>query len=324
MPRLRSEVSPPSDELNGTIEDTYDGDKFVDIHHQTEFGVGIAPLSLPFFGMEGYIYKGRSHIISATPKTGKTTLIFQCLSDWVAIGEKILILSEEHVEDWGYRNRKDRLIDRPGGVIIGRDLHRFTQKELIALVGRRDETILLVDTLFAMGCLGEDENSGSKAEISLKPWIEMCRDTGKTFIGLHHNNKYGRNQLQRVSGSVKIQGAFDVIITMDRIGSSDIVVVEQQGKYGASPKLKYRRDGKQIVMAPISPTVKEAMKAKEASPLLHLPTEPPGISLEEYRTLVGERQNECLKQLTTGVASGRVIKTKSGLRGTKNLYYRKF
>ena len=328
--RLRTETDdgsrswPDDAVVRGGLEDYYEEGGFMNLYYLTKLGTGTMPPSLPFFGMDGYIHKERSHILSATPKTGKTTLICQCLSDWVTLGEKILILSEEHLEDWGIRNRKDHLV-ADDSITIGSHLSKFTQKELIKLVRERGESILLIDTLFAMGCLGENENDGSKAQTALTPWIEMCRETRKTFIGLHHNNKGGGSQIQRVSGSVKILGAFDVIITMDRREDGSTVVVEKQSKYGASPRLKYRRNGERIVMETMTAPTREAKDAaRRTDPLLCLPTNPPGISLVQYRELVGGAQNDCLQQLNAGIASGRVIMTLSGLRGTKKLYYRKF
>src|SRR4029077_19392885 len=58
---------------------------------------------LPLLGQEGYLVRGWSHIIAGYPRTGKTELVTACCRDWLAMGERVLYLSEEPRSVWEHR-----------------------------------------------------------------------------------------------------------------------------------------------------------------------------------------------------------------------------
>jgi hypothetical protein len=60
---------------------------------------GKSPITfLQLLGMDGYIRRGRAHLLSGYPKTGKTELILRAIQEWGA--DSVLYFTEESQETW--------------------------------------------------------------------------------------------------------------------------------------------------------------------------------------------------------------------------------
>src|SRR5205807_3144728 len=58
---------------------------------------------LPVLGQDGYIVQGETHILAASPKVGKTALLFDCVMDWLEDDRTVLWFSEESDRVWAQR-----------------------------------------------------------------------------------------------------------------------------------------------------------------------------------------------------------------------------
>lgn len=173
------------------------------------------PPSLPFLGRSNIILENFSHILSAYPKAGKTTLLTQLILEWQAT-KTVLYLSEEDQYTWAPRIKK-----RPGwndNVRIGYAL----AKPLDVLLQRAydgDEQIVILDTARMLLQL-ENENDNSEVTRALKPWVAL-KSQGKTVIVVHHGNKAGGRGGRGVGGASAWIASFDATIELLEFDDDD-------------------------------------------------------------------------------------------------------
>jgi predicted ATP-dependent serine protease len=58
---------------------------------------------IPLLGVDGYIGRELTTLLSAEPKTGKTTLLLHAVRDWVSCGQRVVWFSEESRSAWKQR-----------------------------------------------------------------------------------------------------------------------------------------------------------------------------------------------------------------------------
>lgn len=270
---------------------------------------------LPLLGQDGYIIRGLSHALTAPPKAGKTELLYPCLKDWLASGETILYFTEEPRLIWIHRLRGLSFIKQHGlNLVFGLGAEAST---LLPHVVNGEETIVIVDTLRALGLLGDDENDNSAVAKALSPWITACRNKGKTFIGLHHDRKTGGKRGQSVSGAHAIVGSLDIVLQLRYGRIENQRVVSALGRIIQPPDMLYQRDEGGLMQ------VIACSDNKNLDALTLLPTSPPGITLEEFVRAAGIRKVTAHAILNEGTGSELVIRSGTGKRGSPFRYSRR-
>jgi DNA repair protein RadA/Sms len=229
---------------------------------------------LPMLAQDGYIVKGETHILAASPKTGKTALLFACVMDWVENPNRtVLWFSEEGDRVWnrrltqaasgmydklgyskhpgadgfiGFNGPLSNLIVLPAmglgfdamrSVLLGRDELWKREWAHDTPILQRD-SVLIIDTLRLVGI--EDENSADLGRAA-EPWVEYSQRTGCTLILVHHMRKSGGEHGKGVAGHHSLTGAADNIIEIERDGDGNRRTIKVIGRSVEEAKGTYER-----------------------------------------------------------------------------------
>jgi hypothetical protein len=205
---------------------------------------------LPLLGQPGYIEQAATNLLVATFKSGKTTLLTQCLYDWLKADQVVLMITEESAAQWttrlqefagpglyddlGYYSGSDdgayignngplsNLIVFPAMGWSGRDI----QAKIIAFADRVDvewgiyakeymaRLVIILDTTKLLHI--EDENDAAKMNLAITPFIQCQQATGSTVIIVHHTRKGDGKDGEEIAGSHVTGALVDNIITVRR------------------------------------------------------------------------------------------------------------
>jgi len=200
--------------------------------------------SLPLFGLEGIIRRGRTHLLAGKPRAGKTEAIFRGgVLEWHE--EHILYLSEEGVADW-----QERLVGFADDELPEKCNVRLCagepRKELLREMETGGYTIVIIDTLRGVWRL-TDELHPSRVITDVSPLIDLQRRRGFTLIVLHHERKAeGEAFTDRFAGTNALTGAFDMLLSLNKQGETDLVLTyEGRTSQGGSLLLRWQ-DGNLI------------------------------------------------------------------------------
>jgi len=171
---------------------------------------------LPMLGRDGFLVSGRSHLVSAFPKLGKTELLVRCVREWLALGHEVTYLTEESPATWARRLQSlggqasdwQSLTVIPAlGMPVG---------DMLADAFHYGPSVVIVDTVRSL--LGiVDENDSAQMARAVQPWIAAARRNGDaTLIAVHHARKGGGDFGEAVSGGHGLIAAFDVVIELSR------------------------------------------------------------------------------------------------------------
>jgi len=170
-------------------------------------------------------------LMTARPKTGKTTLISQMLREIENGGElagmsinptKVLILTEESEAKWGERREKFKL---PGKSIhiVSRPMNKkYNNAEWVAALAKAVEIcekneikLCVIDTLTTFWD-AQDENDAAKVSRSLIPISQLAKKNIAVLI-VHHDRKSGGDYGNAARGSNALTGFVDIIVEMGRL-----------------------------------------------------------------------------------------------------------
>lgn len=165
---------------------------------------------LPFLGSAGYVPKGWSVMIAASPKGGKTELTTRLCGEWTT--ESILYATEEPELIW--QHRLSRL---PGDWNHMRLLFALGMEPtgILNRIKTGSESVVVLDTVRSLIGL-TDENDNSELARALNPYVVAAREGGKTLIALHHVRKGGGNYGEGITGGHAFLAAVDVALELLR------------------------------------------------------------------------------------------------------------
>ena len=181
--------------------------------------------SLPLLGQEGFIHRGRVHLLAGYPKAGKTELSFRFAID-LAHTQKILYISEEDIAIIGARlnQLKDKFVDENAKdqlIIVTPDFLR--KDEFYELVKEHKPDIVIVDTLRSIfsGEI-EDEKDATAMTAFFNEIRNFLRKEKVTAIFNHHITKssHSDNLLKDVAGSPALAGLADTILLLTNAGEN--------------------------------------------------------------------------------------------------------
>lgn len=179
---------------------------------------------------KGYIAKGRSTLLSALWKSGKSTLLSHVILA-MQLGKElaaqpttncnILILSEEAIGDWGAR--RDALGIAPGVWIEPRPVKaKLTYHEWVELITQikdicKDNHIelLVVDTLSGFWSV-QDENDAAKVQTDFLPINTLLEDNIAVLL-IHHFRKSGGADGTASRGSGALGSSVDILVEFSRL-----------------------------------------------------------------------------------------------------------
>jgi hypothetical protein len=196
--------------------------------------------SLPFFGVEGIIRRGRTHLLAGKPRAGKTEAIFRGgVLEWHE--ERILYLSEEGVADWRERLAGFAEDELPEKCFV-RLCAGESRKNLLTEIQEGGYSVVVLDTLRGVWRL-TDELHPSRVIQDVAPLIDLQRRLRFTLIALHHERKAeGEAFTDRFAGTNALTGAFDMLLSLNRRGEGDLVLT-YEGRTSEGGSLLLRWDG---------------------------------------------------------------------------------
>jgi predicted ATP-dependent serine protease len=181
--------------------------------------------SLPLLGQEGFIHKGRIHLLAGYPKAGKTELTFRFAID-TAHTQKVLYISEEDITIIGERlnTLKDKFVDEKAKeqlIIITPDF--LTRREFYELVKECKPDVVIVDTLRSIfsGEI-EDEKDATAMTAFFNEIRNFLRRDKITAIFNHHITKSSHpdNLLKDIAGSPALAGLVDTVLLLTNVGEN--------------------------------------------------------------------------------------------------------
>ena len=295
---------------------------------------------------DGILAHGSLTLLSAIPKSGKTTLLSLLLKALGTGGTfcgqevrpaKVLVISEESQALWA--NRRDRLgladhvqfYTRECAPYFGKPTHaewgRFI-KYLAGVVESEGIDVVVFDTVFHFWP-ATDENASAEVMKSLT-LLQRLTAAGAAVLLIAHVRKSDGGQGTATRGSGALPGVVDVIMELRRHDPSrdkdrrrDIVTY---GRYSCTPPelvIELAEDG----LSYLALGDKEAATKAGRSAIIEglLPSESPGLTPDEVHDKwpgikPGKRTvEEDLKEL---LASGRCCRSGEGKRGSPYRYYK--
>lgn len=186
----------------------------------------LPPSTPPDWIWEGYIAKGRGTLLTGFAKVGKSTLLSHLLLQMSGEGgelitavkpQRVLVVSEEHEEEW--RERRDRmgLGDHVRLTSARRgfktDFKQWGQMtcEILDECRKSDIGLVVYDT-FARVCPAKDENSSMEIAAAQAP-LDVLKNAGLAVLILHHDRKgQGGTAGEKGRGSGDFQAFADIVM----------------------------------------------------------------------------------------------------------------
>jgi hypothetical protein len=176
---------------------------------------------LPLLGHEGFIWRGSVVLLSAYPKTGKSTLVAWLAWEWAGAGLRVHILSEESLDIW--RRRLAEMPDGPWERVSVQPALGLGNEGLCQVVRDTDADIVVVDTWKKVAPLRSfrdtaEVNAAFAQLLAAQHEAQARRGSPLTLVLTHHDRKSseGEDEGQRVADSHVIFGSVDTILEMVR------------------------------------------------------------------------------------------------------------
>jgi AAA domain len=241
---------------------------------------------LPVLGQPGFLVEGFSHVLSASPKTGKTTLLARLVQDWGQAGRHILYVTEEPELIWLERLK--------GMQPAGWDTVTFvfalgcSRRDLLQAIASSAAAIVLIDTLRILTL--RDENDNAEINRAVTPLVALCRQQRKTLVLVHHTRKLGGAYGSATSGGHALIGAVDIVLEVYR---DSLVPNRRQirgwGRVVDIPTVLYEKHGQELAAVANLAAVKDRLVAVLA---------PAWQKTAEIRQALGEPQPSADQVLT--------------------------
>lgn len=196
-------------------------------------------LYLPVLGLNGYMRRGRCHLLAGYAKSGKTELMTSIMLGWPE--ERVLYVSEEDREVW--YDRMLEVPEWPGDVKVTYSLGWPLQRIMNECLDW-DGSVIVIDTLKLLGI--EEENDPATVQAALAPFVKMARLKKVTLILMHHANKHGGSGGRAVSGSHAFVSIVDIFLEIDEVPhepeDSPLRHLSGRGKIKPIERLLYEKD----------------------------------------------------------------------------------
>ncbi len=202
---------------------------------------------LPLLGTTvGYFFRGRSHLLSAKPKTGKTELVWQTALHWR--DEKVLFITEEPIGEIQARLRRLRVEPEEGEhvTIIPALQAGLTPEQILREMEDASCTVLVLDTIrFLMRI--EDETDNAEVAQAMSSLLRAAG--GRTLLILHHaRQETSGDVVDQPAGGLAFSGGVDVSLVLSHHQHSESRLllrgVRRNGRI--EPLLLEWRDGRLV------------------------------------------------------------------------------
>lgn len=153
---------------------------------------------------------GRSYLLAANSKTGKTELIIRVVLGWP--DQEILWLSEESKSIW--EDRAEAFGEVVGENVLLCHAMGMSFKDIEKVVKQTEWDVLVLDTIKLLAIV--DENDAAEVGRKLQPLLAVQQERGKMALFLHHTRKTGGVDGLSQAGSHAFSAAVDTTLVLSR------------------------------------------------------------------------------------------------------------
>ncbi len=168
---------------------------------------------LPLLGTTtGYFFRGRSHLLSAKPKTGKSELVWQSVLVWR--NERVLYITEEPLKEVRDRLRRLRIEPEHGEhiTIIPALQAGLRPEQILREMQDAAFTVLVLDTVRFLMRLGDETNNAEVAQ-AMSSLLRVAG--GRTLLILHHaRQETSGDVVDQPAGGLAFSGGVDVSLLL--------------------------------------------------------------------------------------------------------------
>lgn len=245
----------------------------------------------------GFIAKNLVTLISAAPKTGKTTLLVYLLAALESGGDflgqhiektKVLIVTEESKAGWCNKRDAAGLLGENAGIIPRFLCSRRSAVDweeaildLRNLCQQKDIKLVIFDTI-SYFWLVSDENQATPVNDALRP-LHNLTEVGIGVVLVHHDRKSGGSSVDSSRGSSALTGFVDIIISLKK-GDGGKRILKSDGRFSDETPSELTIeliDEHYVLIAGDASTSEKTNKFDEVV-LPHIPTE--GITTQNLLT----------------------------------------
>jgi hypothetical protein len=255
--------------------------------------------------LEGYIARGRVTMVAALFKAGKTTWLAYLLKAMEKDGRfmgrvvkpcKVLVITEEHEDEWAERRDLLGLSDRID-VLVRPSLYKITVGEWMVFLNKLRATqkrnrydLIVIDPISNYWPV-KDENSAAEVQTALMPLHGVIGEAARLL--LHHMRKAEGLEGTQTRGTGAIGGFVDLLVEIRRFDRTDLTdtrrVLTGTGRWRETPAelvISLGKDGYSVHGD------KAEARADELAAIILpiLPAEPPGATVEE---LLAQLPEDC-------------------------------
>lgn len=264
-------------------------------------------------------WEGRSTLLAAREKAGKSTLIGyvtarvstgqEFLGEYCVRGDVLIVGLEEYLGDVARRLKRFGADGDRVTLVDGFMGEATRAAEIAAHIEEITPVLVVVDSLVAFANdRGIDENDAAMATI-VQPLTDMAHATGTALIIVHHANK----SAGKARGSTAITGATDVVcefFTPDEEADPTNRRVRSVGRVPLIRQYDMRFDGDAYTLA-------DGPKAPVEQRIIEVVRNRPGISTNDVADAVGGSKNDVISTLHRMQAENVVANQSDSFRRAK-------
>ncbi len=211
----------------------------------------------PFLGEieKSPFLEGRSYIIVALSKMGKTALTIRVVLDWT--DQKILWITEESRRTWEDRSLKLKLEGKGTNVMLCHAMG-MAVKDIERVVNQTEWDVLVIDTLKVLQI--PDENDTAEVMKRLRPFLAKQQEEDKLTIFLHHSRKAGGAYGLAGAGSHAFIAAVDTELEIAPYKQTNQRRLSGRGRDDVEPLVYMLEDGKMTVVQKVGSISEQLME----------------------------------------------------------------
>jgi hypothetical protein len=263
-------------------------------------------------------WQGRTTLLAAREKIGKSTLVTQAAAALTSGGEFLGVHLERANVLW-------YALDEPLGDLVQRLIHHGADPdrihvhdappsadEMVADIKSTGARLVVVDTLTALweGSV-EDWRDPNEIARFVRPYVRAVRITGASLALIHHTSKGGNEYL----GSVQLGAIVDVILKLrapstaaeedfdDPQGDPGSRLLRGKGRGGITVSQRLDFDGSRYTVGAATPSLRERV-------LRHLAIE--AASANEVTEALGKQRQRVLAEIRQLQGDGLITRVKRG------------
>lgn len=286
----------------------------------------------------GYLAQKAVTLLSAKPKAGKSTLVFdllRCMGDGQPCcgrstrRARVLYVSEESASP--LREKADKLGLGAGAhvtVLVHRRLDRgVTWAQLVGAIGEMADRfdVVVFDTYNALAGFRGDQENGTGDQLDRMAPVKWLAERGLAVLLITHDRKSeGSSRVDQIRGGNALVGEADIIVQLDKVsGDATARVLHGVGRFDATPTTWTVRleDGRFVAADDAVAVVEQESHAEIAELLDTAATQTGGwLSARAFAPILELSDQQTKRRLDSAVEAGYVRPRGNGTKSSPTEY----